>query len=314
MLRHCFAVLASLAASLAYGDCGDVTKGLLGIEIGGPRAYLTSLPEGLELFPYKQEWLTGGVDTISGKTAQFDILQAKVSWHENRVALVLVTIQGTTTAEIDSAQAAILKRAGVDFLPDTIPAKTYLRCGDGLRAQLTRSQIVRSRESVIPLLIAIVENSALKSALLQASRPSAQQEKDLQSAAEGGDVRAQFLLAQWLKSKNDRTQATQWLRRAAEAGYADAQHELGVLLGLLAEPDSWNWFEKAASGGREHTLAYVRGLMFNLICDRIHGRRYFDFLQTVVANSGAHQKAHKAAQTDLRRVVHMRERGAGHCG
>ena len=310
MVSHWFVMLLVLASSFAFADCGDITKGLFGIEIGGPRTYLNSLPAGLSLSPIKQESLTSGVDSISGKRQPIDLMQAQIIWHENRVIWVMAIIRGVSEAEIEDIRSTIIRMSGTDILPKTVPPNQFLRCGDGLQVHIVKSQVFSSRDSPTPLLVLDARHSKLKSEMESSIRPRDQEEKVLIAAAEGGDARAQVILA---KSLSDRTQARQWLRRAAEAGYAEGQYELGYSLGILSDPESWSWFEKAALQGYEQALNYVRGVMMYRICEPQYGQKYLDFLKATVAGAAQHEKMQKSAQAALDYAIRFRERSPNTC-
>lgn len=314
MARLWFLIVAALVPSLAFADCGEITRRLFGIEIGGPRTYLTNLPAGISLYPDKREWLTAGIDAVTGKSHELNqlSLQAQIHWHENRVVAVLATIRGASDSDIASARDIVITMSGTEFRPNTVPPNQFLHCGDGLRTQLVTSQIVRSKESVTPLLIVSVEHSKLKDEMQNSLRSRDENDKRLRSAAEAGDARAQTILAKSL-SKSDRMQARQWLRRAAEAGYAEAQHDLAKSLGVFSDPESWLWFEKAASQGYEQTVIYLRGVMAYRICDAQYGRKYLELLKKVVTNAGQHEKVRQSAEAALSYAISFREKNPGRC-
>ena len=308
-------IIAAILPCNAFADCGDITRRLFGFEVGGPRTYLSTLAPGISL-QGKQEWLAGGVDRFSGRSQHVNNLsfQGQIHWHENRVAIVLATIQGGSTADIDSARGLLIAMSGTQVRPNaaTFPIEA-LQCSDGLRAQLTRSQIVGSADSATPVLLLAVEDPRLKSEMQSALRSRGADESRLLSAARAGDTRAQLILGKSYLSKNDHAQARQWLRTAAEAGNAEAQHELGRSLGIFSAPESWSWFEKAASQGHEETVAYVRNVMFHRICDGQYGHRYLEFLTNVVSNARQHGKVHHSAEAALLHVTRYRERSGGNC-
>jgi hypothetical protein len=162
---------AALLPAFGYADCGDITKKLLGVEIGGPRTYVKGLPTGISLKnQLKQEWPTGGVDTASGKSSELRQLemQAKIHWHENRVALVLVFIQGPGT-DVAAARERVLAISGVkEFYPP--PSEEFLRCGDGLMARVNKIGETGGPNGPVPLLVLLIEHPQLKKAMLAATQ------------------------------------------------------------------------------------------------------------------------------------------------
>src|SRR5688572_25451718 len=235
-----FLTVAALFPALGSADCGNITRQLLGVETGGPRTYLTTnLPVGISLYSEKLEWLTGGADALTSKSSELRQLNltAEIYWHENRVAWVTIIVQGGAGSDIASARQNVIAISGItEFLPP--PANEYLRCGDGLMAKVGISQRSGPNNSVIPLLVVLIEHPKLKKELITSSQSGAENEKRLAAAAHAGDLRAQTILG---KSHKERAKGTEWLRRAAKGGYAEAQHELALRLGL-SDPESWLWF------------------------------------------------------------------------
>ena len=95
-------------------------------------------------------------------------------------------------------------------------------------------------------------------------------QKAVAARASSGDPQAQLQMGIWGLEKAMRPgeyrEAGEWLRKAAEAGIAEAQYQLGTLYqsGRLAGQDPTNtvfWFEKAA--GQRHVAAlYSLGSMY----------------------------------------------------
>lgn len=287
---------------MALADCADLTKRLFGFEIGGPRSYVDRLPTGLSLFPERREMLTAGVDAISGKSQQMDFRSVQIFWHGNRVVRVMAIIQGSSGADIDAAHGRVMQLAGVGFYPKSIPPNQFLHCSDGLIARVVRSQQVRSKDDVVPLLILSVENPKLMAAMKESiSVPREEQEQDLIAAAESGDTRAQVILGNNYLSRNDRPRGIPWLRRAADAGSVEGQYKLGLALGIFKDPESWTWLERAAVQGHEEAFSYVmRVVGFHRICEAPEGR-YVAFLRAVAATN--HEKIRKMAQNLLPSAV-----------
>ena len=94
---------------------------------------------------------------------------------------------------------------------------------------------------------------------------STQELAALQARAERGDAAAQYQLAEHYFGRGDFTNATKWMRKSAEGGYADAQNSLGFrfLVGDEAYgfsedvEEARKWFEKAAEQGHAAALIHL---------------------------------------------------------
>ena len=73
-------------------------------------------------------------------------------------------------------------------------------------------------------------------------------------AAERGDRESQFFLSMQYENADER--GPYWLIRAAQAGHATAQHNLGMKLKESDRGLAMHWFELAAAQG--HELAFTR--------------------------------------------------------
>jgi hypothetical protein len=163
--------IAALVPTYGFADCGNITKQLLGVEIGGPRNYMTVLPSGILLKnEVKQEWKTSGIDTAVGKSSELRQLdmQAKIHWHEDRVALVLVFIQGAAS-DVSAAREKVLALSGIrEFYPQ--PSDEFLRCGDGLMARVNKISQAGGPQGPVPLLVLLIEHPKLKKEMLNSQR------------------------------------------------------------------------------------------------------------------------------------------------
>ena len=76
--------------------------------------------------------------------------------------------------------------------------------------------------------------------------------KEVEAAADAGDVKAQIRLGEWcLYTLRDYTEAVKWFRKAAEQEYADAQWKLGAMhfhgVGVSKNDiEAMKWYRKAA--------------------------------------------------------------------
>jgi hypothetical protein len=156
------AFLVSLSAN-ALADCGDLTKRLLNIDVGGHRGYLGRLPNGLKL-SFQHDFGDNGMDLMGGAVLGLNINGASVYWHNDRVYMVQALIHGKDDKDIQSALSTLLSIANTDFNPDPrlVPKGEYLRCTDGLTARILRSQIVRSQSNQVPILVMTVEHPKMK--------------------------------------------------------------------------------------------------------------------------------------------------------
>jgi hypothetical protein len=107
--------------------------------------------------------------------------------------------------------------------------------------------------------IPVVRKEPLAAADVERNQPRAAYQK-LREAAEGGDITAQFRLAQMLingpEALRDESQAREWLTRAAEQGHADSQFALGMMYehgrgGTRDLRVARSWFERAAASGHQ---------------------------------------------------------------
>jgi len=166
-----FVTALSLASpSNALADCGDLTKRLFNVEVGGARTYLTNLPSGIAI-TFQHGVADNGVDMMGGKVNALDF-QGSAYWHNDRVFMYLATIRGTSDADIENAVTTLLSVANMDFDSNIklIQKGGDLRCNDGLSAKIERSQIVG--QSTIPILTVGVYNWKLRSRFECVQRPA----------------------------------------------------------------------------------------------------------------------------------------------
>ena len=157
------AALALALSSNALADCGDLTKRLLNVDVGGHRNYLGNLPSGMKM-SFQHNFGDNGMDMMTGAGMSLDVSSASVYWHNDRVYMVLARIHGKDDGDIERALSTVLSVANTDFDPNPrlVPKGQYLRCGDGLTAKVFRSQIIGAQSKRTPILIISVENSKLK--------------------------------------------------------------------------------------------------------------------------------------------------------
>ena len=290
-------LLAAIAySSASIADCGNITKQLFGVDVGGPRLYRERLPQGLSLFPQRVETLNSGIDGIVGKSRMVDIKQAQVYWHQERVTMVMAHVQFATPEERDAALNSYAALSGKEPVRNERTGSIGFKCGDGLTVTLGKSQQVWSKEKTVPMVMVLVEHPQLKADMFsQASQSKETTNQELLAAAEKGDARAQMILGKQLLGKGDREGGRKWLRRSAEAGNVDAQFDLGKSLGIFEDPESWTWFEKAALQGDMETLSYVYMVTQTRMCEQA-GARAQELLQRVSRASNLDEKFRSAAQ------------------
>lgn len=167
-----FFVAFLAVSSHALADCGHLTKRLLNIDVGGPRRYLDNLPSGVK-FSFQHNFGDNGIDMMSGSVMALDINSASAYWYNDRVYMVLARIHGKDNRDIDQTLRRLLSIADTDFDPNQrlVPPGEYLRCKDGLTARITRSQVVHSQTSQIPILVVSVEHSKMKLRFECTTRP-----------------------------------------------------------------------------------------------------------------------------------------------
>jgi len=86
------------------------------------------------------------------------------------VVSVLATIRGLSENDIDEVRKTIVGISGKEFKPKAVPANEFLSCTDRISARVVKSKIVRSKDSVIPILTLAVEDPKQKSAMTNTAR------------------------------------------------------------------------------------------------------------------------------------------------
>lgn len=164
------AAAALLVSSSVLADCGDITKRLLNIEVGGPRSYLGNLASGMRM-SFQHNFGDNGVDMMSGTVRALDVNSASADWYKDRVYMVLARIHGKDDADIERALRTVLSIAETDFDPNPrlVPQGEYLRCKDGLTARVVKGQVFQSR--TIPILVVGIEHSKMKLRFECAQKP-----------------------------------------------------------------------------------------------------------------------------------------------
>ncbi|HEY5900762.1 MAG TPA: hypothetical protein VIV54_24570 [Burkholderiales bacterium] len=151
-------------------DCGDITKRLLNIEVGGSRSYLGNLPSSVKM-SFQHNFGDNGMDMMYGAVMALDVNSAAAYWYNDRVYMVLATIYGKDAGDIERALRTVLSIADTDFDPNPrlVPQGEYLRCKDGLTAKVVKGQIFQSR--TIPILVVGIEHSKMKLRFECAQKP-----------------------------------------------------------------------------------------------------------------------------------------------
>jgi len=107
--------------------------------------------------------------------------------------------------------------------------------------------------------------------------------QELMQKAEAGDVEAQFRLGSRYDSgdrvRRDGEEAIKWYRRAAEAGYANAQNSMGsVMQAEKRYEEARPWYERAAAQGQPlaiNSLGYLYDLGLGVTQDRQKGFEFY---------------------------------------
>ena len=158
-LVHILSFLCFGYAVSAAADCGDMTKRLFGVELGGSRDYVRQPPSGLSLSPMKQDWQFAGIDTLSGTSHKIEFAQISVYWHKDRPVSVLARAQGATSAALDEALQTISRLASLQFTHDPRSDLFRLPCKDQLFVQVNKTKIVRGGSNPdIPVLILSIDH------------------------------------------------------------------------------------------------------------------------------------------------------------
>ena len=163
--------------------------------------------------------------------------------------------------------------------------------------------VVMASLSVTPAASTAAQQSPAPAAV-----PESGQIRDLRTAAERGDPRAQYLLGVRYATGDgvveDDATAAQWIRKAADQGLADAQFNLGLMYadGNGVPQDSAtavSWLRKAAEQGDARAESNL-GLMYangtGVAADPLEA---YNWLSIVSARSsaGERQRAESALQT-----------------
>jgi len=157
------AVVVLSLSSNALAGCGDLSKRLLNVEIGGARNYLGNLPNGMKM-SFQHNFGDNGMDMMTGEGMGLAISSASAYWHNDRVYMVLARIHGKDDGDIEKALSKLLSIANTDFDPNPrfVPKGEYLHCSDGLTARISRSQIVGAQSKRTSILTVSVEHSKMK--------------------------------------------------------------------------------------------------------------------------------------------------------
>lgn len=163
-MNTCKVLTIVAAITLSQGasaDCGDLTKQLFNVEVGGTRTYVGNLPQGMRLSS-EHNFGDSGVDMIYGKVFEREV-NASVYWHEGRVYWFLAELRGTDDGDIDKTIQTLLTVAKTEFDPNPklVPKGEYLRCKPELVARLFRSQVF-APAGRMPLLGMDVSNWKMK--------------------------------------------------------------------------------------------------------------------------------------------------------
>ena len=91
---------------------------------------------------------------------------------------------------------------------------------------------------------------------------------DLRFAANAGNLAAQYELGVWLEEDENYEEAKYWYLKAAEAGHANAQFDLGNLLmtpewGCLDQDEAERWLLLAAGGDSDVEVYHALGMLYS---------------------------------------------------
>jgi hypothetical protein len=161
--RAVLSTVLCLAASSALAACGDVPKGLFGIEIGGARDYTVNLRAGLSLSPMKAESTNAGVDFISGETNGIAFSSIQVFWHEDRVASITASALRPSQVSFDDDFATIRNLSGTDFTYNAYEDNFRLNCADGLTVVARKGKAFPAgKPEGLPVLVLLLEDARRK--------------------------------------------------------------------------------------------------------------------------------------------------------
>lgn len=152
--------------SKAQADCGDITRQIFNVEVGGLRTYLDNLPKGISMVGEQAFGDGTGVDVMTGKAVGLTLRTSSAIWRNDRVFMFSVQLQGTSEDDIENAERTFLSIANTGFSTNPkSPEIKYLRCNDGLKALITRAHTtaIPGRIASMPVLVLSVNETLLRS-------------------------------------------------------------------------------------------------------------------------------------------------------
>lgn len=145
---------------------------------------------------------------------------------------------------------------------------------------------------------AVAKAKAVSKLMAAGAAPHLAMRQRMIAAAEGGDTQAMIQLFMGYQGSGDAVSAQMWLRRAADAGLAGAQFQLGVHCSqqgnVEAEKEAVEWFRKASDQGHPDAQC-------NLAIFSYHGLAGVpqDDVEAARLFRAAAEQGHAQAQTQL---------------
>ncbi len=134
----------------ARPDCSALSQLLFGIQMGGPRSYLESLPNGLTLDMTRRMDGDMGRDSISGVTHGLPLRNAGVMWESDTVLRIVAGFSTDYQFELDIYLDYIESLINQDFIYGERSQTYSIGCENGVSIRVSKADIggTRSRPPV----------------------------------------------------------------------------------------------------------------------------------------------------------------------
>lgn len=162
------AILTCWLHAQATAACGDVSKQLFGIEIGGQRDKFDP-PPGLTRYQSlpSPDLQASGIDLLRGKSQGISF-HVQVFWHQGRVTSIAANSLPQSEESLEEAVNIIEKIAGLQFTQNQRDLNFYLNCSDGLLVLVNKGRggFSSKNSKGIPVLGLLLEDPKLKNEMM----------------------------------------------------------------------------------------------------------------------------------------------------
>lgn len=153
--------LLLLAAGTAHADCARMTTQLFGVEMAGPRTYLSTPPEGLTPF-IRQSWGEGGTDSFRGSRHGIEFRALALSWYKDRVVGAVAQIQAGADGG-DEVLRTLAQLAGSEFTYWAPGERYQMSCADGASVAASKTQIYGGAgKPPAPIVMLVIQHPSSK--------------------------------------------------------------------------------------------------------------------------------------------------------